>query len=58
MSLINSGDSQRFDYTGGMQEITFEKYGLYKLEVYGATGGDGTYTPGGQGGYSVGYIEA
>lgn len=43
---MNIGDSQVFNYTGGMQEFTVADSGLYKLEVWGAQGGgngSGTY---------------
>lgn len=60
MSLVNVGDSQRFDYTGAIQELPITKNGIYKLEVWGAAGGaslnNGSVTgAGGAGGYSVGY---
>jgi len=41
-----------FDYTGAVQTFTAPITGTYKLEVWGAQGGDDTY--GGRGGYSVG----
>ena len=46
-----------FDYTGNIQEFTPECSGNYKLEVWGASGGDynSSYL-GGKGGYSSGTI--
>lgn len=52
MAIVNVGDSQSFNYTGGMQEFIVPISGIYKLEVYGAQGGQ---TNGGKGGKSVGY---
>ncbi len=56
-----SGDTKgaaEFSYTGGIQTFTADKPGIYKLEVYGAAGGNQTgYTVGGKGGYSYGYAK-
>ncbi len=41
-----------FDYTGAVQEFTAHKNGTYKLEVWGAQGGN----DGGEGGYATGTI--
>ncbi len=51
---INSSFSatQDFSYTGGVQSYTVPFTGTYKLEVWGAQGGNG----GGYGGYSYGNI--
>ena len=47
-----------FDYTGGEQTYTATTDGYYKLEVWGAKGGDGTSTyKGGYGAYSNGTIK-
>ena len=46
--IQGSGD---FNYTNGEQEYTVSKSGLYKIETWGAQGGNN----GGYGGYSVGY---
>lgn len=58
MSNIETGDILNFDYTGAVQSITLPK-GIYKLECWGAQGGNGctdnSYT-GGKGGYSIGTI--
>ena len=58
MSNIKTGDILNFVYTGAVQSITLPK-GTYKLECWGAQGGDGctgnSYT-GGAGGYSIGTI--
>ena len=42
------------EYTGEVQTLTIPKTGTYKLEVYGAAGGNGTAGNGGLGGYSYG----
>lgn len=47
----------KYDYTGGEQTFIVPKDGYYKLEVWGAQGGNaGTYQ-GGYGGYSSGKIK-
>ena len=55
---IKTGDILNFDYTGAVQSVTLPK-GTYKLECWGAQGGNGctdnSYT-GGKGGYSIGTI--
>ena len=38
MAIANEGDSQSYAYTGGMQSFTAPFRGVYKLEVWGATG--------------------
>ena len=55
----NVGKSWNFDYTGTIQNFLTPADGRYKLETWGAQGGDGTYPSsssaiGGYGGYSVG----
>ena len=46
-----------FDYTGTEQVFTAPVSGTYKLETWGAQGGDGiTNYTGGYGGYSYGYV--
>jgi hypothetical protein len=45
-----------YNYTGAVQTFTAPYAGTYKLEVYGAQGGDQTYGHGGKGGKSTGYI--
>lgn len=52
MAITNEGDSQSFAYTGGMQSFTAPQKGIYKLEVWGAQGGNN----GGLGGYSYGHV--
>ncbi len=42
--------------TGSVQEFTAPKGGTYKLEVWGAQGGQGTVTSSGKGGYSCGTV--
>ena len=57
------GSYSEFGYTGGMQQITIPADGIYKLEVYGAQGGNaysnetGRTGNGGKGGYSIGYVK-
>src|SRR5574344_1423858 len=53
----NIGQEWNFDYTGSIQSFTVPCTGTYKLEVWGAQGGqiNSTYY-GGYGGYSVGNI--
>lgn len=56
---VNSTKPLKFDYTGGSKSIELEA-GRYKLEVWGAQGGEAYYESsrsGGKGGYSVGTIE-
>lgn len=58
MAITEIGGSQSFGYTGNIQSITIPYDGIYKLEVYGASGGAGGDwhdISGGKGGYSVGY---
>ncbi len=45
-----------FDYTGNVQTYIVPLTGTYKLEVWGAQGGNQTYGNGGEGGMSIGYI--
>ena len=51
-------ESHKFEfvYTGNEQKITISKSGIYKLEVWGAQGGDANNYAGGTGGYSYGTI--
>lgn len=62
MSNIKTGDILNFDYTGSVQTVTLAP-GTYKLECWGAQGGNGSSNGnsninavGGLGGYSVGTI--
>lgn len=65
MSNIKTGDILNFNYTGAVQSITLPK-GTYKLECWGAQGGNGANgssgldsssgAPGGKGGYSMGTL--
>lgn len=50
------GESERFDYNGGIQTYTVESDGLYQLDVYGAKGGNANGYAGGKGGHSKGYV--
>ena len=47
---------REFDYTGSEQAFKALLSGTYKLEVWGAQGGDKVALKGGTGGYSVGYV--
>ena len=47
-------DEWTFEYTGGVQSFSVPCSGTYKLEVWGAQGGNYNAV-GGQGGYSIGY---
>ena len=51
---IYSNTSWNFDYTGDVQEFVAPYSGKYKLEVWGAQGGDSAVS-GGLGGY--GYVD-
>ena len=55
------GETFEFSYTGGEQNFVVPYDGVYKLEVWGAQGGDSDYSSsnfydGGYGGYSTGEI--
>ena len=52
----NSGQTWNFDYTGGEQEFTVPCEGTYKLEAWGAQGGQAGSYRGGFGAYSTGDI--
>ena len=57
--LKKYNDSQtvyEYDYTGEEQTFTAPKSGYYKLETWGAQGGDRGNNNGGKGGYSTGII--
>lgn len=55
---MNVGESQRFDYTGTIQRFIVPNAGIYKLDVYGASGGITNWSKGvGNGGHSQGYIK-
>lgn len=49
---MNVGESQQFNYNGGVQSFTAPYSGIYKLEVYGCVG---SHANAGKGGYSKGY---
>ena len=56
---MNVGDILNYSYTGAEQSVTLTP-GKYKLEVWGAAGGNGnnsTNYAGGKGGYATGVIE-
>ena len=57
MSEILTGTVLDFPYTGAVEEITLPK-GAYRLECWGAQGGDAnaTYSKGGRGGYASGVL--
>lgn len=54
--LSFQGYYENFAYTGGVQIFTSPISGYYKLEVWGAQGGNQETYPGGYGGYSKGVI--
>ena len=55
--VYNGPTEWTFDYTGGEQNFEVPVTGLYKLETWGAQGGNGTNSYiGGYGGYSTGQI--
>ena len=54
MAITAIGESQSFGYTSSVQEFVIPFNGVYKLETWGAQGGDSDY--GGKGGYSVRYV--
>lgn len=58
MSRVETGTVLDFSYTGSVQEITLPK-GTYRLECWGAQGGDAnaTYALGGRGGFASGVIK-
>lgn len=55
MAITKAGESQSYGYTGGVQSFTAPYDGLYKLEVWGASG-TSNHGGAGMGGYTVGYI--
>lgn len=57
MALTNINNFLEFNYTGTVQTFTAEESGIYKFEVWGASGGKDGGTSGGKGGYSIGYKE-
>lgn len=56
----DNGVFANFDYTGSSKKFTASETGNYKVELWGAQGGDSYYNDfhslGGYGAYSVGYI--
>ena len=54
LCAYNIGHSWNFNYTGGVQSFTAPCGGTYKLEVWGAQGGNDTHNSGGLGGYAYG----
>ena len=55
VTTVKKGQVLNYDYTGGVQSITLP-VGKYKLEVWGAQGGNYDTNYGGAGGYSVGVL--
>lgn len=55
VTTVKKGQVLNYDYTGGVQSITLP-VGRYKLEVWGAQGGNYDTNYGGAGGYSVGTL--
>ena len=58
-SNASVGDSENFAYINDEDVVKINTPGTYKLEVWGAQGGDitGTSYVGGKGGYSEGYLD-
>lgn len=56
MAITAVGQSQSFAYTGGIQAFAVPFDGIYKLEVYGASGNLDYAYKSGYGGYSCGYV--
>jgi len=55
---MNVNEYVDFSYLGSIQNYTIENSGIYKLEVWGASGGDyQSGKGGGRGGYAKGYIK-
>ena len=48
--------TEDFDYTGNYEEYIVPVTGQYRLEVWGAQGGNASLTNGGKGGYSTGIV--
>ena len=59
---LSAGDSTKYKYTGSQQQFNVSTTGYYKLETWGAQGGEGLCQGltcgaiGGYGAYSVGYV--
>lgn len=56
VDLVTSNIMYTFNATGAIQSLTIPETGTYKLEVWGAQGGNANKIRGGYGGYSVGTI--
>lgn len=56
IKVIDTSTSYTFDYTGTTQSIYIPATGNYKLEVWGAKGGNYSSGTGGNGGYSTGTL--
>ena len=54
---LSIGQSLNYDYSGNRENYNIECPGKYKLEVWGAQGGESATYSGGKGGYSVGYVK-
>lgn len=57
MAITKVGDSQIFQYTGGIQQFVVPMGGIYQLDVWGAKGGGSSGIGGGEGGHSSGYVK-
>ena len=57
LGSLHSQEIYIFQYTGNVQSITLQP-GKYKLEVWGAQGGNARYpsNQGGKGGYAKGFL--
>ena len=55
-AIVNIGDTENYKYTGDVQEFIAPYTGLYKLQTWGAQGGN-YENVGGYGAYSVGIVQ-
>lgn len=56
ITFTNSNDIEIFNYTGYSQEFVPSKSGAYKVELWGASGGNAGTNLGGKGGYTSGNL--
>lgn len=55
MAITGTNTYQDYGFTGSIQACTVPYSGLYKIEVWGASGAGTPHAGGGAGGYAVGY---
>ena len=51
-----AGPTYEFEYSGDYQTFVVPRSGIYKLETWGAQGGDRGANNGGKGGYTTGEV--